>query len=233
MVCDQDWTRKIRKIIDDGEHDIDNIWRDLCQWHVIHKEEWIPKDSFTSMIEAMHYILGRLYNDILDNDDKRRWKLVKGALGNVRFGGRGELDYPSFDKVQHFLGGAHLGKKYLANVVGTGVECFDAIKRLFKDYITHNREKHHVGYDMHDMEWTWAGGAFSGAITDQSSVGIDKILTEFANSELVLSGMYTSVMPNKDPSEKYRDNPHIDHADWTFPSPIEYPAKAMLINSQI
>lgn len=232
VVCDQNWERKLRKMIDDGEHDIDNLWCSLCRWYADHKKEWNPKQSFKSILDAMSGLFGRLYDD-LGGKDQLRWTLVKRTLGNIRFGGRGELDYPSFDKVQHFLRGAGLGSKYAANVAGTAVEFKDALTRLYKEYISHNRLKHHVGYDMHDMEWTWAGGGFASAVYSHSPQGIDKILSKFANDDLVFSSIYTSIMPNKDPDAKYRNNSNIDHAEGNFPSPIEYPVKAMLIDIQI
>ena len=232
IVCDADWERKLRKIIDDGENDIDKIWQKMCQWYVAHKSQWNPDDSFINIVDAMYGLFGKLYGDLVPEDQKR-WRQVKGAFGNVRFGGRGEINYPSFDKLQHFLGGAYIGNRYLANVVGTAVEVKDAFTRWWKDYITKTRKHHHVGYDIHDLEWTWAGGGFVSAVDKQSLEGISKILIKFANAEIIFSNIYSSIMPNKDPSPEYEDNPNIDHAEWCFPNIIQYPVKASLINSQI
>lgn len=184
------------------------------------------------MIHAMNGLFGKLYTGLSD-EDKTRWSLVKSTLGNIRFGGRGELNYPSFDKVQHFFGGASFNSKYIANIVGTGIELKDAFTRFYTEYITKDRKNHHVGYDIHDMEWTWAGGGFSSAVTSQSAKGIDRIIEKFANGMLVLSDIYQSVMPNKDPSPEYKDSKTIDHAEYSFPSPVSYPAKAHFINLQI
>lgn len=216
VCCDKDWNRRIRRIIDTDTQDIDGIWQRLCQWYVEHKTEWRAKDSFMSIVITMDSVLGRNYYSIKDKADQDRWLSVKKSLGNIRFGGRGEVDYPSFDKVQHFLGGAGMGNETLAIFAGDVVESRDAFIRTYGE-IRGNIKPHHVGYDLHDMEWTWAGGAFFQTIYEMPEEKIDTILTHYADSTLIFSDTYHSIMPTKDGAARFEHNPHIDHAEQNIP----------------
>lgn len=46
---------------------------------------------------------------------------------------------------------------------------------------------------------------------------IDTILTRYADSIFMLSDTYTSIMPNRDDSPRFKDNPNIDHAEQEAP----------------
>ncbi|MDR2488919.1 MAG: hypothetical protein LBD42_05460 [Desulfovibrio sp.] len=222
----------MRRIIDEGEHDIDILWQKMCQWYVDHRDKWDSEESFESIVDAFKEVLGRNRND-LAQEDALRWDKVKAALGNERFGGRGDLSYPSWDKFQHFIGGAALHYKYLANAVGHGVEFLDAAKRLFGELFPQYNERHWVGYDLHDFEWTWAGGAFYSKISSFSKAGIDKILQKFASGAIILSEVYTSISPNKDPDPSLQGKPHIDSADDNFPPILSFPLIAQAVHWQI
>jgi hypothetical protein len=182
----------------------------------------------------MNHVLGRNFNTLMaeDQGDARRWTCARNALGNVRFGGRGELNYSSYDKFQHFIAGADIGYRFLANVAGTAVELQDAFIRFAKEIFA-KPEPHQVGWDYHDYEWTWAGGAFASKVRDLDQQGISNILHKFADGRIILSELYTSISKNKDWNPDYANNPNINHAESNFPNPIAHPFIATMIDNNI
>lgn len=176
----------LRKKIDDGQHDIDELFKSMCQRYTNNARRWDALDDIDEIFGALYEILGRRY-DKLDSSDKKRWVAVRDSLLETKKF-KGEMD-----KLQHFVAGGGIAAdagEFAGWSAAWFAEKLDSFKRWWGD-LWGTRLPHQIGFDWDDLQYTAAGASFEDFFDDLNEECCKSLIKTFADGSLSFSSIFT------------------------------------------
>jgi len=176
----------LRKKIDEGMIDIDEIFKSMCSRYTNNSSRWDALDDIDEIFGALYEILGKNYNK-LDNNDKTRWRAIRDSLlKSKKF--KGEMD-----KLQHFVAGAGVAAdagEFAGWSAAWLVEKVDSFKRWWAD-LWGTAASHQIGFDWDDLQFTAAGASFEDFFDDLNEDCCKILIKAFADGTLNFSSVFT------------------------------------------